>query len=100
MARVISITQVSELGLSWPSCCKIFVPRSEGPPLTTQFQVFPTYRKDMLLRTVRKETDAVNQQLVLFQHCFLPFPRQISAFNSLPHIHTLTLYSTNSYFDA
>ena len=52
----------------------------------THYQTIPTFNnpeKDSFENIIGKGENAGNQHFLLFPHCFLAFPRQISDFESL-----------------
>ena len=54
-----------------------------GLTFATQSRLLPTLRKKPFEKFVGKGENACNQHFLLFPQCFLPFPAQISLFNSL-----------------
>ena len=54
---------------------------------TTQSQFLMTLRKKSFENIVGKAENADNQHFLLFPQCFLPFPKQISIFDSHLNFH-------------
>ena len=59
-------------------CSKIFVPRSEGPPLTLspQSQLLTTLKKQLFENILGKGENAGNQHFLLFPQCFLIYQEE------------------------